>query len=97
MFAAPPAAAAGLKWLHPMRVSRYVFSERVSPWMAVAASLAERARADRRPADPANPFLQVEKSASRQVSNALSLWRFAADQWNERLFAMLYGPQPGGA
>ena len=32
-------------------------------------------------------------------SNFVSPWlrMFATDQWNERLFAMLYGPQPGGA
>ena len=92
---ANPMVAVSLKWLHPMRMSRYAFSERVSPWMAAIAPLAAQARADRRPAEAVNPYLQIERSASRQISSTLDLWRFAADQWNERLFALLYGPGPG--
>jgi hypothetical protein len=92
---ATPITAEWSKWLHPMRTSRYVFSERVSPWMAAIAPLAAHARKNRRPPDDANPFLQIERSASKQVSGALGLWRLAADQWNERLFALMYGPLPG--
>jgi hypothetical protein len=92
---ATPMAGEWLKWLHPMRISRYAFSERVSPWMAAVAPLAAQARANRQPADAANPFLQAERLGSLQVSSVLGLWREAADQGNERMFALLYGPLPG--
>jgi len=59
-----------------------------------ATPLAAQARANRQPADAANPLLQAERSASRQVSQALELWRFAADRWNEWAFSLLYGRAP---
>ncbi|MBS0336200.1 MAG: DUF3141 domain-containing protein [Proteobacteria bacterium] len=89
-----PLAAAWLKWLHPMRISRYTFSERVAPWMAALAPLVAQARAERQPVDAANPFLQFEKSAGSQIARTLDLWRSAADQWNENMFRLLYGQPP---
>ena len=88
---ANPVAAAWLKWLHPMRVSRYAFSERVSPWMAAIPPLAAQARADRRPADVANPFLQAEQAASREVGATLERWREVRDAAQEDAFRTLYG------
>ena len=88
---ATPMTAEWLKWLHPMRVSRYAFSGRVSPWMAALPRLAAQVRAQRASADAANPFVQAERSASRAVSEALELWRGAADRWNELAFSLLYG------
>lgn len=89
---AAPIAVGWTKWLHPMRSSRYAFSEKVSPWMAAVAPLAAQLRATRQPTDATNPFLQAEKSASRQVSAVLDLWRISAEQRNERMFKLLYAP-----
>ena len=44
---ASPASAAVLKWLHPMRVSRYLFSEKLNPWMRWVAPAAQAAAAQR--------------------------------------------------
>ena len=88
---ATPMTAEWLKWVHPMRVSRYAFSGRVSPWMAALPQAAAQVRADRARADAANPFLHAEKSVSRAMSEALELWRRAADQWSELAFSLLYG------
>ena len=91
-FVAPLVSPEWLKWLHPMRVSRYAFSERISPWMAAVAPLAALARAGRRRLDEENPFLEAERVASRQVSGALDQRRIASDKLNERVFSLLYAP-----
>ena len=88
---AGPASAEWLKWLHPMRVSRYAYSQRLSPWLAVLPQLAAQVRAHRAPADPANPLLEAERSVSRAVSETLTLWRRLADQWSEQAFSLLHG------
>lgn len=92
---ATPMTSDWLKWLHPMRVSRYAFSQRVFPWMAAVVPLAAQVRADRHPLNAANPFLKGERLVSQQVSSALGLWRNAADRWNERIFELLYDPASG--
>ncbi|MFH1516605.1 MAG: DUF3141 domain-containing protein, partial [Pseudomonadota bacterium] len=43
-----PVAAEVLKWSHPMRVTRYMFSERFNPAMAMAAAFAPMVRAHRK-------------------------------------------------
>ena len=90
-----PLAAQWLKWLHPMRVSRYAFSERVSPWMAVLAPLAAQALAGRSPVDRDNAFFEFERAAGGQIARSLALWRSAADHWNESVFNLMYGHPPG--
>ena len=86
-----------LKWLHPMRVSRYAFSERISPWMAAVAPLAALARAGRQRLDEENPFLKAERVASRQVSGVLDQRRIASDKLNERVFSLLYAAVTGAS
>ncbi len=89
---APLGAATWLKWLHPMRVSRYAFSERISPGMAAVAALAKLVPADRQPVSKENSFLLAEQFVSRQASSALDQRRFASDKMNEQVFSSLYGP-----
>lgn len=91
---ATPVSAELLKWLHPMRLSRYAFSERVSPWMAAVAPLAESARTERQSTEAANPFLRAEKSTGRLVAGTFDLWRKSADLWAEGAFTLLYGVRP---
>lgn len=49
---ANPFTSEALKWLHPMRASRHMFSEKINPWMAAAKMLAptiERSHGEKRP------------------------------------------------
>ncbi len=92
---ATPISAELSKWLHPMRTSRYAFSERFSPWMAAIPAQAALVREDRRPAEADNPYLKIEQAVGRQISSSLGLWRSVADQSNESLFALIYGSSPG--
>lgn len=89
--AANPLAALAQKWLHPMRVSRYVFSERVNPWMAWVAPLAAAVPRDPRGASPENPWMRVEQSVNRQIVLMLDEYRKSRDQGYERLFSSIYG------
>lgn len=84
-----------LKWLHPMRASRYMFAERFSPWMAVVKAGAAAVDAARSPVAQGNPYLAVERAASESVSHALEAFRKARDQAYETTFSALYGQQPG--
>ena len=84
--AATPWSAALLKWMHPMRASRYLFSERFNPWMAGVGALAALMRTQRQPAGEGNGFLAIEHEASRQVGEALERFRKVRDATYEAAF-----------
>lgn len=86
-----PWSAAMFRWLHPMRVTRYAFADGLNPWAPALAALAERVRADRRPADPDNRFLALERAAAALVSAGLEAWRVSRDRIFEAAFATIYG------
>ena len=79
------------KWLHPMRVSRYVFSERINPAMAAVKGLAKTAMAAREPVAKDNPYLAAENAASQAISQALESFRKTRDQAGESLFGAMFG------
>lgn len=89
--AANPVSAAWLKWLHPMRGRRYLFSEKLNPWMAPIAAVAPLVRAQREPVEEGNPLLAQEKAFSAAVSGTLDAWRKARDQAAEAIFTAIYG------
>ena len=86
-----PFTAGILKWMHPMRSSRYVFSEQLNPWMGVLAALTPAVHASRAPVQDDNLFLQGERLASREISEALKQFQDVRDTASERLFATLFG------
>lgn len=92
-----PLSALAQKWLHPMRASRYCFSGHVSPgllaipWLLAALPKVPRGTA----AD--NPWVQLEKAASRAVALTLREMGRSRDDACERLFAALYGARSGGS
>ena len=77
--ASTPWSSALLKWLHPMRTSRYLFSERLNPWMAAAAPLAALVRAQRRPAGVDNANVVLERQMLRATSERLDALRKLRD------------------
>ena len=97
---ASPLSALALKWLHPMRASRYIFSERVNPAMAWVAPLASAMPPpDSRGTAEDNPWMALEASISNAMSTGLEHYRQARDAGYERLFAWIYGgafPAPLG-
>ncbi len=86
-----PWAAAMLKWLHPMRTSHLMFSEKINPWMIPFAGLAVAVRAQRRPLDAKDPAIQRERELVGETTKSLTSARKQRDQLYESLFSRLYG------
>lgn len=87
---ANPIGAEWLKWTHPMRASRYLFSEKLNCWMAGIATAAPWVRAQRQPASVDNPFVVAERGLSEQASTTLDACRKLRDEAQESVFHALY-------
>jgi hypothetical protein len=94
---ASPWTAELLKWFHPMRASRWMFSARFNPWMGWVGPAAALVAEHRRRAAPDNPFVALERETSRQVAEAFGRWRVIRDAAQEDAFRMLFGAAESGA
>lgn len=83
------ATAETLRQLHPLRTSRYGFSD-LNPWMAPVGHLADEVKKQRRPVSPDNPFLAMEKIFSNAVSKSLDLYRDFRDRAIESWFYAIF-------
>jgi hypothetical protein len=88
---ANPWTAAMLEWLHPMRTSRYLFSETFSPWMRSVAQFARIIEQRRTPLPADDAFIVRERSVIEQVFKALEDVRQQRDAAEEQIFAQVYG------
>ncbi|HDR9037949.1 TPA: DUF3141 domain-containing protein [Burkholderia contaminans] len=88
---ANPWSAAMLEWMHPMRTSRYMFSEMFSPWMNGIAQLARLLEKRRTPLPAGNPFLAQERALIQQVSETIVTARGQRDAAEEQAFSLLFG------
>ncbi|MFO1055779.1 MAG: DUF3141 domain-containing protein [Dongiaceae bacterium] len=88
--AATAEGAALLRRLHPNRLRFELFADD-NPLMAPVAALAEQVRAARRPVDPGNPLLAMERAAAGWIETGLKAWGEARDAWQEALFLGVYG------
>ena len=104
--AAAPWTATLFKWVRPMRSSRYLLSEKFSPWMYAFATAAEAIRHNRTPLAEDDPFWQAERTTFARVGRAIEVARLSRDRLEEETFARLYGagfaaapawPSPGSA
>jgi pimeloyl-ACP methyl ester carboxylesterase len=90
-----PVTAEALRWTHPMRASRYMFSEKLNPFMSIVAAAADMAEKSRRRRDPRNPFIEAERRAVDDAEAAIRRWRVARDSAGEQIFNWLYSwPTP---
>lgn len=76
--------------MHPARVSRSGFGD-ANPFMTGVRAQAERALAERQPADPNNPFLFLERFWASTFSNALDAFRDWRDTLYEATFLSIWG------
>ncbi|MDP3841561.1 MAG: DUF3141 domain-containing protein [Oxalobacteraceae bacterium] len=90
---ANPLSAEMLKWLHPMRISHTMFSEKLNPWMLPVKMLAPFIANARISAGEANPFVAMEGEASVSISRMLDSYRQVRDGASEQLFNALYGTE----
>jgi len=83
------ALAEGIRQMHPLRTTKYSFSD-INPWMLPFKSLAEQARSNRRSVDESNPFMALEKQVSANISDTLDFVRNARDLGQELWFQSVY-------
>jgi hypothetical protein len=86
-----PWTADMLKWLHPMRTSRYLLSEAFNPWMRGVAALAEALAKGRRPLPEDQPWIERERAVISGITRGLESARRARDAAYEQAFSLLYG------
>jgi hypothetical protein len=86
-----PWTADALKWLHPMRTSRYLFSESFNPWVRGIAALAEVVARNRKPLPQDHPLLEQELNAMKRVSDGIEQATGNRDAAEEQAFALMYG------
>jgi hypothetical protein len=84
-----PMVADTLRQLHPMRVSRYGFSD-LNPLLWPFEAAARKVKKQRTPAAPDNLFLGWERAASNWIETGLENYRLASSFGVESAFQMLY-------
>ena len=91
-FAVTPDSARELRALHPMRVSRKVWSEQVTPALAllpwVQRWLEQWSAQD--PHRVENPWYQLERTGADAIGQAMESWRKSRDLWAELVFEQAY-------
>ena len=92
---ATPWTAELLKWLHPMRTSRYLLSGVFNPWMSGVAVLAGVVARNRRPLAKDHPLIERERKSAAAITRALENVREARDAISERTFSALFEGAPG--
>jgi pimeloyl-ACP methyl ester carboxylesterase len=88
--AVPAKVSASLRKNHPARVRRRVFAD-ANPAMAGVREAAKRVELGRHRADPANPFLTLEKMWAENVVQSFDFWRDIRDASVELGFFSIYG------
>ncbi len=88
---ATPWRSAMLRWLHPMRASRWVFSERVNPAMATVGAVAAAAEEVRVEPPEDTPYERAESALFGAVEHSLEASRRLRDTMAEASFEQLYG------
>jgi len=88
---ATPLTAQWLEWMHPMRLSRYVFASDFNPWLRAWAEIAESILHDRHVVPNSNPLRVREVEASDAVRELITRVRELRDQGYEAWFEVLYG------
>ncbi|SEK84583.1 Protein of unknown function [Roseateles sp. YR242] len=85
-----------LRWMHPLRRQRLAFSNLnpASTWVAAAAASAREKRA---PVQSDNPWLALEQTGSRWISDTLDHIGQQRDQAVVRWVEAVYGPHGLGA
>lgn len=86
-----PLLAESAKWLHPMRMSRYLLSASFSPWLYGLPSFAKAIRDNRSPLSDDNPYLGSERALIDLTTTLIQMVRSNRDASFEHMFQVLYG------
>ncbi len=83
-------AAETLRNVHPTRARRRLLAD-ANPLMAPVREAARSVERQRKPADPANPFLALEKLWAESIIQTFDFWRDLRDAAHEMKFFGIYG------
>lgn len=83
-------SAEALRQMHPYRLRYRVYSSK-NPFLHGISGLADKVRAERKPAAPNNIFTAMQEAFSRQIAATLDQYRDVRDSAVERYFLNLYG------
>jgi hypothetical protein len=86
-----PWTAEAAKWLHPMRLSRYLFSSSFSPGLRAMSGVAESVRRTHQPLPVDHPMLVKERAFIEGSTRMLEGARRRRDVSLETTFQLLYG------
>ncbi|GIW86391.1 MAG: hypothetical protein KatS3mg108_0715 [Isosphaeraceae bacterium] len=86
-----PIAADAIRWMHPLRVTRYMWSEWLNPAMWGVSALAPLVRANRMPSPPDDPLRQLEGQISDLIAEGLHEVKKAVDAGAKMTFRLCYG------
>ena len=79
-----------IKQLHPLRVNKYIFSEKINPFMQIFKMLAPLVKKNRNPVSPDNPLLAIERNISDNIVSILDSYQNSRDRFDESLFFAIY-------
>jgi pimeloyl-ACP methyl ester carboxylesterase len=79
-----------LKQSHPLRVNKYIFSERINPFMQFFKTLAPVVKEHRSPVSAGNPFTALERCVSDSIVAVLDGFQSVRDHFDEALFFAVY-------
>src|SRR5579883_872448 len=81
---------AAMQRMQPLRLGYALFSDK-NPLMRGVAPLAEKARAERKPADPENPFVKIQEQVSDMTTASLQTLGSLCGKTAEAVFHAVYG------
>lgn len=79
-----------IKQLHPLRVNKYIFSDRINPLMMPFRFLAPLVQKHRKPAGADNVFLEMQNRVSDYIVATLDGYQNIRDLAEEQLFFTIY-------
>ncbi len=86
-----PVAAAAMRQVNPLRVTRYMWSQWANPALWSVAALAPLVRANRVPASPDHPLRIMEARTAEHVAQGLQQAKITVDDTAREVFRLLYG------
>jgi hypothetical protein len=86
-----PIATSAMEWLHPMRVSRYMFGSSFNPFMRGVATAASTIKRDRHAISDDAPLRKIEVATFDAIHDVLAQARAIRDAGLERAFDNIYG------
>ena len=85
-----PVTASAMRWLHPMRTSRYMWAQSLNPFMRNIALMAPFVRENRLQSASVNPSHRIEEDVSNLIVQSLDKVKKMTDDNSRQIFRLFY-------